>query len=176
MLIVNVQKTDFISAKRICKVNESFNEMELFIWQREMIVFAMNDQLRIRVAPVPSLHILFCVTVKIYGDQRLTRERKKERKNGTLSWIIWERGTKSGSAATYKAVVGAERANRRSNLFAQRSGALDANGYSSRRRSEPASSSYSSRWPASSTLHNRTSPFPVVPSPPSPSLNHHLWG
>ncbi|KYN42802.1 hypothetical protein ALC56_02604 [Trachymyrmex septentrionalis] len=32
--------------------------------------------------------------------------------------------------------------NRRSNLFAQRSGALDANGYSSRRRSEPASSSY----------------------------------
>ena len=42
-------KTDFISAERISKVNESFNEMELFVWQKGTVVFVMNDQLRIRV-------------------------------------------------------------------------------------------------------------------------------
>lgn len=114
-----------------------------------------------------SRRCTFNSAAKIYGDQRLTRERRRERKNGTLSQIIWEW---RAVAATYKAVVGAERASRRSNLFAQRSGASDANGYSSRRRSRPLLRRVGRR------LRHYIIPFPVVPSPPSPSLNHHLWG
>jgi len=70
--------------------------------------------------------------------------------------------------------VGAERArertcaSRRSNLFVQRSGTSDANGYSSRRRSQAQSTSllrYSLCWPMFSTLHNHASPFSLVFSP-----------
>ncbi|EGI68115.1 hypothetical protein G5I_03209 [Acromyrmex echinatior] len=60
------------------------------------------------------------------------RQRGIPRAPSTQGDSSLQRGTKSGSIAAYKAVVGAERANRRSNLFAQRSGASDANGYSSR--------------------------------------------